>query len=189
MKCSFIISVFDRPKHLRCLLASLAIQDEPDFEAFVTDNSEDGRSAAVVSDMHDLRFRHVHTGIMIASRNCCDAANLVASQAQGEYLCFPSDDDYYVPAFLRLMLTQKTDIIYCDMVYDPRLSKKKEYSVINVRPQVGKIDKGGYLIRRSKFRPFPWEKWVITADGVLIEELIKDGLSHAKVPGVLWVHN
>lgn len=183
MKCSFIVSAFDRPGHLRCLLASLAIQNEPDFETIVTDNSNNTRNASVVFDMRDPRFHHVHTGM----RNCYESANTGALLAQGEYLCFPSDDNYYVPAFLRLMLTQKTDLVYCDMVYDPRMSR--EYKTIKVHPIEGKIDKGGFLVRRSKFRPFPWELSVQTADGLLIERLIEDGLSHAKAPGVLWVHN
>ena len=185
MRCSFIISAFDRPRHLRCLLASLAIQDEPDFEAIVTDNSKDAQNAAVVSDMRDPRFHHVHTGM----RNCYESANIGALLAQGEYLCFPSDDNYYVPPFLRLMLERKTDLIYCDMVYDPRISEEREYKTIEVHPKEGKIDKGGFLVRRSKLLPFPWELSVQTADGLLIEKLIKNGLSHAKAPGVLWMHN
>ena len=185
MKCSFIVSAFDRPGHLRCLLASLAIQDEPDFEAIVTDNSSDARNATVVNGILDPRFHHVHTGM----RNCYESANTGALLAQGEYLCFPSDDNYYVPLFLGLMLKQKTDLIYCDMIYDPRMSKKGKYEAIEVHPEVRKIDKSGFLVRRSKFRPFPWEHSVQIADGLLIEELIKDGLSHAKAPGVLWVHN
>jgi len=185
MKCSFIISAFNRPGHLRCLLASLAIQNEPNFEAIVTDNSKDAQNMSVVNDMHDPRFHHVHTGM----RNCYESANIGAKLTHGEYLCFPSDDNYYVPPFLKLMLEQKTDLIYCNMIYDPRISKERKYKEVEVHPSVGKIDKGGFLVRRSKFRPFPWEHSVEFADGLLIEDLIKEGLSHAKTKGVLWIHN
>ena len=182
-KCSFIVSTFNRPWHLRCLLASLAIQNERDFEVIITDNnihiSVNALNATVINELHDSRFRHVKA----AKGNCYESANFGASLAQGEYLCFPSDDNYYIPDFLKRMLKQKTDLIYCDMIH------RHQYRTFNVSPRISRIDKGGFLIRRSKFRPFPWKRSIVTADGMLIEELIKHKISHAKAKGVLWVHN
>jgi len=184
MKCSFVISAFNRPGHLKCLLASLAIQTEPDFNALIMDNSPDNLNAAVVDEMSDPRFLHVHS----SEKHCYASSNLGASLARGDYLCFPSDDDYYVPLFLELMLKQETDLIYCNMLYDPKCALK-EYGMIDVRPKIGKIDKGGFLVRRTKFIPFPWEQSLILADGMMVEKLIANQLSHSKANGILWVHN
>ena len=186
MRCSFIVSAFNRPQHLRCLLASLTIQSEQSFEVIVTDNSPNAQNVPVINELHDSRFCHVNA----AKSNCYESANFGVTLAQGEYLCFPSDDNYYVPFFLELMLKQKTDLIYCNMLHNPRSPHHhNEYRVIDVRPQISAIDKGGFLILRSKFHPFPWERSIIAADGMLIENLIQKGVSHSKAKGVLWIHN
>lgn len=187
MKCSFIVSAFDQPKHLLCLLASLAIQDEPNFEVIVTDNSLDGQNLEPVRTINDTRFYHAYA----AKRNCYESANFGAIHARGDYLCFPSCDNYYVPGFLRLMLEQKADLIYCNVLTDPRSRRGgiTEYRVLDVKPKKSAIDKGGFLVRRSKFQPFPWERSLQSADGMLIDTLVKSGISHAKAPGILWIHN
>lgn len=186
MKCSFIVSSFDRPQCLRCLLASLAIQNEPDFEVIVTDNSSDTQNTQVVTEINDRRFHYVKA----EKSNCYESANFGATLAQGEYLCFPSDDNYYVPGVLKIMLEPGTDLVYCDMLHDPRSRHGlREYRVVRVRPRKSAIDKGGFLIRRSKFLPFPWEHSLQSADGLLIDELIRRGVSHAKARGILWLHN
>lgn len=184
MKCTFVISAFNRPGHLRCLLASLAIQTESDFNALIMDNSPDNCNEPVVNETGDPRFLHVHS----SGENCYASSNLGATLARGDYLCFPSDDNYYVPLFLSSMLKQMTDLIYCNMIYDPR-GARKEYRVIDVHPKIGKIDKGGFLIRRTKFLPFPWEQSLRLADGMMVEKLVENHLSHSKASGILWVHN
>jgi glycosyltransferase involved in cell wall biosynthesis len=183
MKCSFLVSAFDRPNHLACLLRALQVQTQPDFEVMVADNSPGGVMGRVVKDIRDDRFQHIRTGM----GNCYESANWLASYATGDYFCFPNDDNYYVPLFLELMLAPDVDLTYCDMVYDPRGGT--EYRAVTVEPVMNLIDKGGFLIRRKKFQPFPWQESLIYADGMLIERLVAEGVSHKKVPGILWVHN
>jgi hypothetical protein len=162
----------------------LQVQTENDFQVLVADNSPLSMMWPVVAGLNDDRFVHCYTG---NKGNCYESANLLATVAKGDYLCFPSDDNYYVPQFLELMLAQDADLIYCDMVYDPRGGT--EYRVVPVEPALNVIDKGGFLIRREQFQPFPWEESPVYADGMLVEQLVATGLSHAKAPGVLWVHN
>ena len=186
MKCSFIVSAFDRPDALSCMLYSLKIQTERDFEVLVMDNSHGVANLNAVLDLRarDMRFRHVTAH----AADCYDSANLGATMAQGDYLCFPSDDGYYVPQFLELMLKPAVDLMYCDMVYDPRGGAY--YRTIAVQPQVGLIDKGGFLLRRERFCGFDGPlKQDRPADGWLAERVVREGAAHAKVPGVLWFHN
>jgi glycosyltransferase involved in cell wall biosynthesis len=184
MKCSFIVSAYDRPEALSGLLYSLRVQTEPDFHVLVTDNAPNFHNRLAVQRLNDYRFRYCETKMS----NCYASANMGAEMASGDYLCFPSDDDYYVPRFLELMLQPGTELVYCDMLYDPRL--KGVYAPVNVQPGLD-IDKGGFLIKSQHFQPFPWERpdGLRLADHYLINDLVAAGLSHAKVPGVLWVHN
>lgn len=190
-KCSFIMSAYDQPEHLVLALYSLKLQSENDFEVIVCDNSPDQRNALACNYVADSRVRHLWTGKTCGS--CYESANLAAREAEGDFLCFPSCDNYYVPQFLETMLRQRgvANLIYCDMLYDPR-GPRKQYAVIDVQPVCGHIDKGGFLIHRHYFQPFPWQRnaqGLGAADGMLIQDLVTSGVSHGKAPGVLWVHN
>lgn len=179
MKCSFIVSAFDRPDALACLLYSLKIQTEPDFEVIVTNNGTRSLSVA------DPRFEYFGPEL----RDCYESANYGATLATGEYLCFPSDDGYYAPRFLELMLRHgaNADLIYSNCVYD---GHGCECGFMDAAPKCGSIDKGGFLVRRSLFTgflgPFGADR---AADGWLIEELVRSGASQQKVPILGWVHN
>lgn len=185
MKCSFIVSAYDRPSHLACLLWSLHNQTEKDFQVIVCDNSGfNQNNLRVFQDLGDARFYYISMSLP----NCYYTTEIGAIQASGEYLCFPSDDNYYVPQFLKTMLQSKADIISCDMLYDPRINGY--YSVIDVAPVLGKVDKGGFLIKRDKYFGFPAKEFDLAADGCMIEKAVNvRGLSWEKVKGVLWVHN
>lgn len=185
MKVSFVVSAFSRPDALACLLFGLKIQTERDFEVIVADNSNGDETVEVLRMLEDPRF-----GLFLAGgRDCYESSNLAASKAQGEYLCFPSDDDYYAPRFLELMFRYggDADLIYCDCVYD---GHGGECGVMAAEPKMGSIDKAGFLLRRSKFTGFPGPFGVCrAADGQLVEEVIRNGASHQKVNVMGWVHN
>lgn len=185
MKCSFIVSAYDRPDALACCLYSLKIQTERDFEVIVADNSGDFANTAVVIQVNDRRFTHYRAG----SRDCYESSNGAALLAQGEYLCFPSDDGYYAPRFLELMLQHGdgADLIYCNCAYDGHGS---ECAFFDVTPTVGGIDKGGFLLRRQLFTEFAGPVGLCrAADGQLVEQVVRAGATHQKVPIVGWAHN
>ncbi len=182
---------------LPVVLHSLAVQTMPDFEVIVTDNSDDPEVREANSKLiwnFDDRFSHKDT----ASRNigsCYNTAEwAVRHLCEGDFLCFPSDDSYYVPVFAEVMLgaaeKNNWDLVYCNMLYDARFNGQC-YAPVNVQPIVNSIDKTGFILRRSWFDGFPGkvESGPCKADGELIESLIKRGIRHGKVPDVLLVHN
>lgn len=181
---SLIVSCHNRPDALGCCLYSLKRQTMPHFEALVADNSPSDEVAThnerIVRSLDDERFSY-H---LVRAQDCYRAAEFLMPKCTGEWVGFPSEDNIYWPAYLTLMLQQPADLLYCNMVYDPRYNGR--WSEIVVEPKLGHIDKGGFLMRRKWFTKFPSNPTL--ADGLLVNELMRRGVTHAKAPGVLWVH-
>src|SRR5271163_220379 len=113
---TYVVSAFDRPRFLRCCLASLQVQTDPDFEAIVACNAPDPvlqfEQLEIVNAM-DRRFSFVDTDVVNAGPlgspawDCYWSAEwVVENLAKGEYICLPSDDSYYVPIFQEAMLAK-----------------------------------------------------------------------------------
>lgn len=202
---SFIVSAFNRPAHLRCCLASLALQTRS-HEIWVADNAQD--SATIVKHSEIAReFRAFRESPGQASSY--HSAEIIAPLTTGEWLCFPSDDGYYVPHFSDRMLSfaegNEWDLVYCDTAYDwsghfplnhPRLID----GVLRVEPRKNYIDKTSFMVRRrwmvnderhETILRFPEKNGSLptASDGLFIEALVRQGIRHGKAPGVMVVHN
>jgi hypothetical protein len=81
-----------------------------------------------------------------------------------------------------------SDLIYCDCLYGHRTHPPE---ILPTKAKRRRIDKGGFLLRRSIFTGFSGKKENAPseADGILVEEVAAAGHSIVKVQGVLWVHN
>jgi GT2 family glycosyltransferase len=195
-KVSFIVSAYNRPDHLRICLSALILQTMPHWEAIVMDNADD---AVVLRDQQwlcgmDPRIRHFGTkqnGFRFPG--CYHSSEYGALfLAQGDWVGFPSDDSYYVPHYTEKLLTaaerRDLELIYCDLVTAyPHFA-----AVLPVKAQCGSIDKTNFLLKRSRFFPFPGKRdegGACCADGILIDALIKNRIRHGKVQEVLCVHN
>jgi len=186
---SFIVSVFDRTLPLYCLLPSLMLQ-EPPWEIIVTDASTDpGVQAIHRAAAEWVGARYLST----PGLDCYADAEKAIPLATGTWICLPNDDGYYVPGFAQTMRQAARehgwDLVYCDLVYDPRLAGV--YEVLRVVPKLMGIDKTCFIVRRSVMPPvFPGKdvNWKF-CDGWLVEQLVKAGVRHGKAPGVMVVHN
>jgi len=82
-KISFLLSAYDRPKHLRCALASLQIQTCPEIEVIVCDNATDPFVSlvqqVVVDSFEDKRFHYRNP----RDRTCYESTKTVAPEAKG----------------------------------------------------------------------------------------------------------
>ncbi len=184
---------------LPVVLHCLAAQTFTDFEVIVTDNTKDrsilAKNIRMVRGLGDSRFLHCNTGAL-GSLDCYSSAEFaVKSESNGDFICFPSDDSYYVPPFAEIMLAaaeqNRWDLVYCNMIYDTRFNGKS-YAPVDVLPKLNCIDKTGFILRRSWFNGFPGKSdtgGACKADGELIESLIARGISHGKVSDFLMVHN
>ena len=197
VKLSFIVSAYDRPVCLRCVLASLQVQTEAAIEIYVADNSPDVHmnltNLEILSHLNDNRFKYTNP----RERTCYEATKILAPLCRGEWLCFPHDDGYYVPGFVERMLrcaaaNPSADFVYCDMIYDPRLSGgQDQWTVFTTSARAGFIDKGGFIIRKSLFLTVDWPPAPndVARDGLFVDELVRRGVVTAKAGGVMWVHN
>lgn len=200
-KISFIVSAFDRPEMLRLCLQSLRLQTESSWEAIVMDNSRG-------EDMHDrhwaavdqasrgmgLKIRWIITPDEWATDDYWASEYAALHLAKGEWLCFASDDSYYVPQFAERMLGKaqedsRTSIVYCDLVW----GRESTHTMMDCKPIRGFIDKTNFIIRRTAFQPWPNKCQGSYArsqcDGYLVEGLANSGFLAVKVPQLLVVHN
>lgn len=196
---SYIVSSYERPGHLLCCLASLANQvcmTNGGFEIIVTCNSIDELEQNTHANVaHKFGAYIFFTAKTFGAKDCYDAAEYVVDIAKGDWLCFPSDDSYYVPLFLGRMLdaaqTHSWDFVYCDMLYTSKWHGWR-YEVMDVKPVRQHIDKTCFILRRELFKGFPGKKngMPCEADGELAEELVKRGVRHGKASGgALVIHN
>jgi glycosyltransferase involved in cell wall biosynthesis len=176
------------------MVAALSLQTEPNIEIIVADNSIDEkmREHNEAACELDGRVTYLHCG----ESTCYRSSNVAAKFATGDYLCFPSDDGYYVPGFAQLMLEaaekNNWDLVYCDLVDDAR--QLGYYGVRDVKPALGYIDKTCYIVKRTVFESIggfllgeDGNDWA--ADWWLVENLIALGVSHGKLAQLLVVHN
>jgi len=188
---SYIVSVYDRMKMLNACLASIDANPEMK-EVFVCCNSTSSSDMALCGTITS-RYHGAMERTGFDTDDCYKSANLIAPKADGDWLCFPSDDSLYVADFQKIMIDtavrKQADLVYCDVLYKcgSEVNGWKPYTVLDAMPRMGKIDKTNFIIRRELFKGFPPhpKNW---RDGALIEQAIRDGAKHAKAPGVLVVH-
>lgn len=199
-KLSFIITAFNRPALLHTCLASLVAQTFSDWDAIIVDNSDSSWCSQANYDLRELdsdRIAYVYTGGETAiegtihKRSLYKATELGVLGAKGDFLCFPNCDSYYTPVFAARMLKAAEEhdwgLVYCDLVLG---SPDGGYGVLGASPSLCNIDKTNFIVRREHFIPFDTRpENYPQADGMFVEELVRRGIKHGRVPEVLVVHN
>jgi glycosyltransferase involved in cell wall biosynthesis len=202
MKITFIVSSYDRPAMLRLMLSCLQVQTEKDWECIIANNNpypaQNSEQQWVISQFNDPRFIYKNPKL----KDAYESIWALAPESRGDWLCFPSDDCYYVPQFAERMWKLVTsnpafDFVYCDMIYDPRPSEGRDwYAVVNTSPNQGAIDKAGFLVRKSLFLKVGWRNvegqsalLQGSRDGMLAEDLARRGTPMVKAKGIMLVHN
>ncbi len=199
---SYIVSSCNRPGMLTACLASLYVQTGlQDSEIIVCDNSDHPQSRIEVeADAAWFGARYLNTGALSPAIGVTCYHDTSYTEPRGEWLCFPSDDSYYVPHFTRIMLAAAEancwELVFCDVLYDPRLAFDTRgiqdmYSILDTQPRLGGIDKTSFIITRAAFDSIGgWPQheagW---RDGALAQAVVDAGIPHGKAPGVMLVHN
>lgn len=194
-RISFIVSAYDRPDALKLCLLSLILQTEHNWEAIVTDNNPVALHSAftlqVVQELDDSRIRYLHTGH--SAPECYRAAEIAAEVAHGDFLCFPSDDSYYAPYFAERLLAladqNSFELVFSDLV----IIGPDNAIVLPCAAACCHIDKTNFLLKRSRFTEFPGKSLEqggrSCSDGLLIDEVVRQGIMLGKVAQPLVIHN
>ncbi len=199
VKLSFVITAFNRSTALRTCLSSIIQQTVPDWEVVVVDNSDLNVQRLRNAEMclMDTRIHYTYTGEDTAvqdsmhARSLYKATEIGVGMTRGTYLCLPNDDSYYCPWFAERMLDAAIrntwDLVYCDLVS----GGAGGHYLLEAHPRRCQIDKTSFILRRERFVGFARGHGLDypQADGMMIEQLVRDGVTHGRVSQILVVHN
>ncbi len=98
---SVVIPTRGRARLLRHALHSVLVEDAPEVEIIVSDNSLDDETQALIATMDDPRLRYVRTG---EDLDVYQSWNFALRQCKGRYSFLLADDDSLLDGGLRLIL-------------------------------------------------------------------------------------
>lgn len=190
MYIEFIIPTWERPQELKLILQSLLVQTNPNWIAHVIIDglTDDYRE---VKDIYQnetrVRFSHVdgpnndwgHT-----------ARNYGLDNSKEEWIVMTGDDNYYIPTFVQNFLgvvTSKVDFVYCDFIHD---MKRDDYVPIPSKIELGWIDIGNFMTRRTTIGDLRLKVNSYQADYDFAHYITKHKTKRIlKINKVLYVHN
>jgi glycosyltransferase involved in cell wall biosynthesis len=190
MKIEFIIPTWKRPEKLKLMLQSLIVQTNPNWTAHVI---IDGLTNDYfqVKEMYQneerVRFSHLESNYNDWGHS---GRNYGLDNSKEEWIVMTGDDNYYVPTFVQnfLDVTRSTvDFVYCDMVHD---MKRDEYQPIPSKLQLGWIDIGNFMVRKSIVDDLRLNTKSYQADFEFVDYIQKHKTKRIlKINKVLYVHN
>lgn len=189
-----IICVADRPERLPLLVWSLIAQTHEEWELLVLDQSE-----ADIDQPGVMRYMPLLPGRVsdrIKVRRVARAGDwgymakeVAALESKCDVLLFPQDDSYYVPTalfeFTSALNYSNAQLAICGWLYD-----LERYAAIPPIPAIGRVDVGGFMVRREAFvSAGGWPKPIAQqTDGMFIERMARD-VKTVSIPSVLYVRN
>ena len=190
---SFVVTS-DRPNHLRHLIACLRVQSNANWELIVLDQTPRAACLDPVKEVEALGETRVSWEPVPRIGDVGQSMKLAYSRfARGEFVCVPNDDAYYVPSFIDQMLwaarAKDYDLVYCDWLWNAA-DPTTPYRHIVVAPVFGRIDVGGFLVKREALIEDGWTYRGEGGDGLLVERLASK-VKHGAVPfhHILYVKN
>jgi glycosyltransferase involved in cell wall biosynthesis len=188
MLVDFIIPTYNRPAPLKCMLASLVAQTNPDWGAHVViDNPEDVENVKLVESFADARIRWSKM-----DKRYNDWGHTPREygkqKSEAKYIIMTGDDNYYTPNFLQeisVLCNVEVGMVYWDMVHS-----HYNYAYFKCVPAGGQIDMGAFATRRDLAQQIQLGT-DYAADGWFVEHFKQkfpiENIS--KINKVLFVHN
>jgi glycosyltransferase involved in cell wall biosynthesis len=188
MLVDFIIPTYNRPAPLKCMLASLVAQTNPDWGAHVViDNPEDEDNVKLVESFNDPRIRWSKM-----DKRYNDWGHTPREygkqQSEAKYIIMTGDDNYYTPNFVQeisVLCNVEVGMVYWDMVHS-----HYKYAYFKCVPAGGQIDMGAFATRRDLAQQIQLGT-DFAADGWFVEQFKQkfpiENIS--KINKVLFVHN
>ena len=113
---SIIVAVYNAEKTLKRCIDSILMSTYSDFELLLVDDGSSDSSASILDEYEkkDSRIKVFHK----KNGGTSSARNFGLGKAQGEYIGFADNDDYYHPQMLEILVSgfekrQEIDIVCC----------------------------------------------------------------------------
>jgi len=202
-RLTFVVVAHGKPETLRTCLSSLVDQTEKSIDVIVVDNTPDMTMANFNKNMCqsfvDPRIHYEWTASRtrvekpnVRHKHCLyTATEIGVEMATGEYVAFPSQDDYATPVFAKRMLAVAdetgAEFVHCDVVLG---GPGHGYFALGTAPRNCAIDKCAFILKREKFIGFEgkWDNYELE-DGFFVERLVERGIKVAKCAQILMCHN
>lgn len=189
-KIEFIIPTWGRPEKLKVILQSLVVQNNPNWICHVV---IDGLTNDYfeVKELYQkeerIRFSHIEGPNNDWGHS---ARNYGLDNTKENWIVMTGDDNYYVPTFVQNFLETiryNRDFIYCDMVHD---LKSDGYQPIPSKLELGFIDIGNFMVRRSTIGDLRLLTDSYEADFKFVSYITKHKTKRiTKINKILYVHN
>ena len=191
---NFVIPTYNRPDLLRCMLASLVAQSDPDWSAHVVMDSDEYERNSFDSQevIERLYCSNKQLKISYTGKPHNDWGHTPRDKGRmestGLYTIMTGDDNYYVPKFVeefKKALVGNPGFVYWDMVHS-----SFDYQYFKCTPGNGQIDIGAFAVRTDLCKQVPLGR-DYAADGQFVEDY-KKMFPHekmVKINKILYVHN
>jgi len=190
---SFVV-VSDRPNQLRHLIACLRVQTNQEWELIVLDQTPRAVCLAPVQEVEALGETRVFWEHVPRIGDVGQSMKIAYSRfARGEFVCVPNDDAYYVPSFIDQMVwtarAQNLELVYCDWLFNAA-DNTTPYRHMYVEPVFGRIDVGGFMVKREALISDGWTYTGEGGDGLMVARICEK-VRHGAVPAnhILYVKN
>ncbi|WP_330202130.1 glycosyltransferase [Cyanobacterium sp. DS4] len=107
-------------------------------------------------------------------------------EATSDFICFFNADSYYEDNYLSEMMKRARegfDVVLCDFKHRP------DSNVIVAHPIIGGTDRGNVLVCIKEARRVGYNYSIYEADGLFIQDMVKQGASWIRVNKCLYINN
>lgn len=189
-----------RVKALTCLLNSLALQTEHNFDVCIThDHAHDATHDAVAAWAQTTQ---INTTLKFTSERMHMWGHpmraRMITECDHDYVLLTNDDNYYVPPFTHIMMhtiwESNADMVMCDMIHshdNPGITKQPPYNLFVTQPKLMHCDVGCLITKTKVAQTAGFTHCDHShADGLFVERIMQmPNITWRKVPQVLFVHN
>ena len=189
-----IMVAFHRVIPLRIMIDCFLVQDCPDWKLHII---HDGPAPQEVRDVinlyHDPRIDYIETPAVNGSWGHPNRGMGLKklSLNHRDYVLLTNDDNYYVPFFVRKMLTRANGVagmVYCDTVHS-----YSGYDILRTELRENHIDMGSFIVRVDIAKRVGFTDTHFSADGAYAvkcsEYSMKRRMPCFHLASPLFIHN
>lgn len=115
LKVSIILPTFNGYRYLRESIESCLNQTYPNIELIIVDDGSSNKTKKIISSLKDSRIKVI---TLKKNQGLANALNIGFAKAEGDYLTWTSDDNYYhkeaITKMVSFLQEKKADFVYCD---------------------------------------------------------------------------